>query len=99
MDVDEDSDQNLDLTASANSVEFSGTRPRMYIEDSLQPENYCPIPILSCFGKLVSAVLNLRLNTLKFINAHEVLEENQTGFREGYSIPQGGGVLSFFLHT
>ena len=51
--------------------------------DPLQPENYRPITILSCFGKLFTAVLNLRLN--KFLNDHDILEENQVGFRAGYS--------------
>lgn len=51
--------------------------------DSSQPENYRPITILSCFGKLFTAVLNLRLN--EFLNANDVLNENQAGFRAGYS--------------
>ena len=51
--------------------------------DPLQPENYRPITILSCFGKLFTAVLNSRLND--FLNEHDTLEENQAGFRAGYS--------------
>ena len=47
------------------------------------PENYRPITILSCFGKLFTAVLSLRLNN--FLQYHNVLEENQAGFRSGYS--------------
>ena len=46
--------------------------------DPLQPENYRPITILSCFGKLFTAVLNLRLT--RFLNEHETLAENQAGF-------------------
>ena len=46
--------------------------------DSSQPENYRPITILSCFGKLFTAVLNLRLNV--FLNTYDVLNENQAGF-------------------
>ena len=38
--------------------------------DPLQPENYCLITILSCFGKMLTAVLNPRLNN--FLNEHEV---------------------------
>ena len=30
--------------------------------DPKNPENYRPITILSCFGKIITAVLNLRLN-------------------------------------
>ena len=51
--------------------------------DSKKPENYRPITILSCFGKLFTSVLNLRLN--KFIEYHNILKENQAGFRSGYS--------------
>lgn len=51
--------------------------------DPLQPQNYRPITILSCFGKLFTAVLNSRL--YEFLNFHDILEENQAGFRAGYS--------------
>ena len=51
--------------------------------DSNSPENYRPITILSCFGKLFTSILNSRLND--FIDAHNVLEETQAGFRAGYS--------------
>ena len=48
-----------------------------------QPENYRPITILSCFGKLFTAILNFRLNI--FLQFYDILEENQAGFRAGYS--------------
>ena len=51
--------------------------------DPSQPENYRPITILSCFGKLFTAVLNLRLN--EFLNTYDILNENQACFRAGYS--------------
>ena len=51
--------------------------------DPSEPENYRPITILSCFGKLFTAVLNLRLSN--FLEYHNILEENQAGFRSGYS--------------
>ena len=51
--------------------------------DPLQPENYRPITILSCFGKLFTSVLNIRLQT--FLEEYNILEENQAGFRAGYS--------------
>ena len=38
---------------------------------------------LSCFGKLFTSILSARLN--KFLDAHTILEENQAGFRTGYS--------------
>ena len=51
--------------------------------DPQNPENYRPITILSCFGKLFTAILNSRLTN--FLNYHNILEENQAGFRSGYS--------------
>ena len=44
---------------------------------------YRPITILSSFGKLFTSILNARLN--KFLDVHNILEENQAGFRAGYS--------------
>ena len=49
----------------------------------LDPENYRPITILSCLGKLFTAILNNRLT--KYLELHESLHENQAGFRQGYS--------------
>lgn len=57
------------------------------------PENYRPITILSSFGKLFTAILNLRLNN--FLQFHNILEENQAGFRGGYSTTDH----IFTLHT
>ena len=51
--------------------------------DPKKPENYRPITILSCFGKLFTSVLNLRLNN--FIEHHNILNENQAGIRSSYS--------------
>ena len=48
-----------------------------------EPENYRPITILSCFGKLFTAIINQRLHN--FLESNGVLEENQAGFRSGYS--------------
>lgn len=48
-----------------------------------EPQNYRPITILSCLGKLFTSVLNLRLNN--FLDENITLEENQAGFRKGYS--------------
>ena len=47
------------------------------------PNNYRPITILSCLGKLFTSILNLRLTT--YLENFQVLEENQAGFRKGYS--------------
>ena len=51
--------------------------------DPLEPQNYRPITILSCFGKLFTAVLNTRLNN--YLKYYDLLHENQAGFRAGYS--------------
>ena len=50
--------------------------------DKASPDNYRGITILSCFGKLFTAVLNNRLN--KYLEDMNVLAEEQAGFRKGY---------------
>ena len=51
--------------------------------DPQKAENYRPITIVSCMGKLFTAILNSRLNT--FIEVYNILNENQCGFRANYS--------------
>ena len=51
--------------------------------DCRTPENYRPITILSCLGKLFTSILNTRINS--FLEDFELLNENQAGFRKGYS--------------
>ena len=51
--------------------------------DPLNPENYRPITILSCFGKLFTSILNSRLH--QFLETNNIMEENQAGFRAVYS--------------
>ena len=51
--------------------------------DSTNPDNYRPISILSCLGKLFTALLSERLST--FIEENAILKENQAGFRKHYS--------------
>ena len=46
------------------------------------PNSYRPITILSCMGKLLTAVLNKRLESFIDANKHN---ENQCGFRRVYS--------------
>ena len=70
-----------------------GFTPDTWLEGIIRPihktgdlhssENYRPITILSCFGKLFTAFLNARLN--RFVEDYEILEENQAGFRKGYA--------------
>jgi hypothetical protein len=47
------------------------------------PNNFRPITILSCLGKLFTSILNDRLNT--FSEEFKVLNESQCGFRKQYS--------------
>ena len=77
-----------------NLVLKTGIIPESWVEGIIRPiyknngnptspENYRPITILSCFGKLFKAVLNLRLTN--YLKHNDILEENQAGFRAGYS--------------
>ena len=51
--------------------------------DSLDPSSYRPITILSCLGKLFTAVLNDRL--CNFLEDNSLLIENKAGFRTHHS--------------
>ena len=51
--------------------------------DPLDPNNYRPITLLSCLGKLFTATLNDRLSN--FLGENDLLKENQAGFRKDYS--------------
>ena len=48
-----------------------------------KPENYRPITILSCLGKLFTSILNNRLT--KFVERYDILNYNQAGFRKEFS--------------
>ena len=59
------------------------------------PNNFRPITILSCLGKLFTSILNDRLNT--FSEEFKVLNESQCGFRKQYSTIDSIFILySFF---
>lgn len=51
--------------------------------DPKMPENYRPITILSCLGKLFTAVINNRLN--EFAEENDLIEPCQAGFRKQHS--------------
>ena len=47
------------------------------------PENYRPITLLSCLGKLFTSILNTRLSN--YAEKYEIICHNQAGFRRGLS--------------
>ena len=47
------------------------------------PENYRPITLLSCLGKVFTAILNNRLND--YSNDKHIISDFQAGFRKGFS--------------
>jgi hypothetical protein len=51
--------------------------------DSVDPNNYRPITLISCLGKLFTSILNNRLN--QYADAAQLILENQAGFRKTYS--------------
>ena len=77
-----------------NLVLDTGIIPDPWLEGIIRPiykrngspqnrENYRPITILSCFGKLFTAILNARLANVLIHN--NIIEENQADFRSSYS--------------
>ena len=51
--------------------------------DVQNPENYRPITLLSCLGKLFTSIINT--GPTKFTDEHNIITDSQTGFRKGYS--------------
>ena len=77
-----------------NIVFHSGIVPELWLIGNIipfyknkgeinDPQNYRPITILSCMGKLFTSILNLRLGL--YLDQFLLLKENQSGFRKGYS--------------
>lgn len=48
-----------------------------------KPENYRPISLLSCLGKLFTLVINNRLN--EYADSCDLISDCQAGFRKGFS--------------
>jgi hypothetical protein len=51
--------------------------------DVSDQSNYRPITLLSCMGKLFTAILNMRLQ--KYTENYNLINEYQAGFRKGFS--------------
>ena len=51
--------------------------------DPTNPENYRPITLLSCMGKVFTAILNRRLCIIS--EEYDILSKNQCCFRRGHS--------------
>ena len=54
--------------------------------DKEKLSNYRPISVLSCFSKILEKVIYKRV--IKFLDTHDILTENQYGFRAGRSTQQ-----------
>ena len=64
--------------------------------DPTSPENYRPITLLSCLGKLFTCILNNRLET--YAEEVSLVNENQAGFRKNYSTLDHILSLQFLSH-
>ena len=62
---------------------------------SLDQGNYRPITILSCLGKIFTAVLNERIS--EYLSVNTLLHENQAGFRAKYSTTDHIFTLHFLI--
>ena len=51
--------------------------------DTQNPENYRPITLLSCVGKLFTSIINNRFTN--YADKYDIITDSQTGFRHGFS--------------
>ena len=84
-----------------NLVFDSGVVPETWLVGDILPiykkkgdaklsENYRPIILLSCLGKLFTSIINNRLST--FAEDNKIITDSQAGFRNGFSTT--GNILS-----
>ena len=59
------------------------------------PENYRPITLLSCFGKLFTAIINTRLK--KYAEKYNLIGWSQSGFRRDYSTTENLFILKSLM--
>ena len=89
-----------------NMVLDTGVLPETWLIGTIKPiyknkgsvedaSNYRPITILSCLGKIFTAILNERV--YRFLNDNNMLSENQAGFRSGYSTCEHIFALNFLI--
>ena len=89
-----------------NVIFDTGIIPSAWLEGIIRPiyknkgdpkeaNNYRPITILSCLGKVFTSVLNSRLTN--FLDSDEIILENQAGFRKGYATTDHIFVLSSLI--
>ena len=68
--------------------------------DDKNPDNYRGITLISCIGKLFTSCINNRLTL--YLESSGALNENQAGFRDGYStldhIYTLHSIIEFYLH-
>ena len=69
-----------------NVVLDTGIIPETWTTGIIIPvykNNFRAITLISCLGKLFTSIVNTRLNC--FANEVTLIQENQVGFRKGYS--------------
>ena len=59
------------------------------------PSNYRPITLLSCIGKLFTAIINNRLKL--FTEKHDLIGWAQSGFRKGYATTENVFILKCLM--
>ena len=64
--------------------------------DPPKAENYRPITLLSCLGKVFTSVLNSSIT--KYVKNNNIINNRQAGFRKGYSTSDNLFILQHLIH-